>query len=504
MRWLWLLLLGGSVLAQRGPAQTDDPTPADSLQRGLTNLGNSVWLTGQNAAGLPNWQSFGYGITTLGATHNTGDFRRPQAPRQQTAYALSSEGLRSVGRWLVYGEFAYQKTRDQQISFSHGYDPFNGNPYLWADTLAGEPDAARWTRDHIRARVALSSPRLGRWRVGLTVPYHVGQGSRLLDPKPFYRVRELGVLPSVWYQAGPRWGWGVVAGGQSTQEENEVGYFATDYPLLYRLRGYGSFSRSPVVTAERLVSGTVWQGRLQTLHHTNPSAGAQSPSWLGQVGGQFRRETIREGVASPEAGGKFAETTLDGLVAYVRPVAAGGSRVALRTDVRNGIGTDPILRTTGATYLLATAAIDATRWRQTAGVFRRDGVRLLAESLDYQDKITQTNWSAVRLTGHYDVLRRWERSDGGAWQVGATAGVRWIPATQFNALRPTRLTTILTRPDYQIQTTSAALLNGSVGRDFRIKRFGNLLHRVDFQFSGQFTDAGNRLTGSLNYHLLYL
>ncbi len=491
MRFLLVLLLAVSpALAQ--------PTPADSLRLGLAGLGNAVWLTGQNAAGLGQWQGFGYGITRLSVTHHTGDFRRPQEPRQRTAIGLQSEGMRNVAGWRVYGDFDYQKRFDRQIAFSHGYDPLNGNPYVWADTLAGD-----WQRDHIRARVAVAAPRLGRWQLGLSVPYHVGQGSRLLDPKPFYRFRDLALLPSVWRQVSARWGWGAVLGGQFTQEENEVGFFAIDFPLLYRLRGYGSFSQSPIVSAERLVKGTIWQGTLQS--HWQRQTGPRTVSWLGQVGGRLRQETIREGIAAPEAGGIFDETVVDAMLARLQTAGSGGHRLALQTELRQGSGTDPILRTTNPTYTRTTTRLDASRWRQSAGRFGRETAWLVVETLNYRDQITRTDWSALRLSAQIDWLRRWEYTDGQGWFGRLGAGGRYVPNRQFRALRPTRLTTLLTRPDYAVQVADGLLLTGGLGRDFRLNAITKLLHRVEARAEGMLTpNAGQRWLATLSYSILYL
>lgn len=507
--WPLLLLLSA-------PAHSQIPT--DTLRLGLAGLGNAVWLTGQNAAGLGQWQSAdrtrpGYGLTRLTGTYLTGGFRRPQEPRQQTAFGLHSEGLRPVGKWLVYGEFDYQKTADDQIAFSHGYDPLNGNPYIWADTLAGD-----WTRDHIRARIALASPQAGRWRLGLTVPYHIGQGSRLLDPKPLYRFRDVGVLTSVWYRASNRWQVGAVLGGQFTQEENEVGFYAIDYPLLYRLRGYGSFSRSPIVSAERLVTGTAWQGTLQG-HWQRSNSAVQSVSWLGQVGVAFRHETIREGIAAPEAGGVFDETTLHARLSRLQTKAKGGSRVSGQTEVRSGRGTDPTLRTVNPTYLLTTTRLEAMYWQQRSGTFGQEKALLVAETLNYADQITRTDWSTLRLTAHLSLLRRWERAAprqancGQAaaaglatvgWFIRASLGSRYVPSRAFVAAKPTRLTTILIRPDYLIQTTNALLLSGGIGHDFRVANLPKLLHRIELQTDGQLTsDLGQRWLTNFTYSLLY-
>lgn len=496
---LLMLLAITTVFATPTEAQSQ-PAPvgvADTLRLGLAGLGNAAWLTGQNAAALPHWQSRGYGLTRLTGYQTAGPLRRPQEPVRHQSVGLHTEGMRPVGGWWVFGEFDYRKTADTQLAFSHGYDPFNGNPYLWADTLTGD-----WTRDHIRARVALTTPVRGRWRLGLALPYHVGQGSRLLDPKPFYRFRDVGVLPSVWRQVSARWGWGLVLGGQFTQEENEVGFFTvrTDNPLLYRMRGYGSFSQSPIVSAERLVRGTTWLATAQTEWKTGAA------SWGAQVGGRLRHETIREGIAAPQAGGVFREAAAHARLSRVQPRPGGGWRLAAQTDLRQGRGTDPILSSIGPTYLLTTTRLDYDHWRLTNERFRHETTYLMAETMQYSDPIVRTDWSALRLMLGVEVLRRWGTAGNGTGWFGRLGlGVRYVPTRSFVALRPTRLTTLLTRPDYVIQTTSAGLLGGSIGRDFRLNNFPKLLHRLEVRADGQFTaKAGQRSHIYLTYSLLYL
>ncbi len=498
-----LVLLVFLAVAQPIMAQTQ----TDSIRLGLANYGLTGWQTAQNAATLPHWQPFGYGFTQAAATLATGTFRRPQEPAKQIRYGLQSEGLRFGNGWAFYGDFSYQKTNDHRIGFSHGYDSFNGNPYIWADTLSGN-----WLRDHIRARVGLASPLLGgRWRLGLTLPYHVGQGARLLDPKPFYRFRNLGVLPSVWYTASARWGVGLVAGGLFMQEENEVGGFSIDFPLLYSFRGYGSFSRTPVSSAERRISGTTWQADLQTRYQRKPSGA----SWFAQLGGAYRQETIRVGVATPVFGGSFTETRINGLVAYTQSTSTstaqyGGQRASIGGEARFGVGTDPLLRSVGASYQLLTGRAEAGRWQQKNHWFRHNFVHLNLRSFAYNDQLTRTDFSGFGLgTGYNGLWRGAMRSEHQAVIIGARAGVEWFPSAMFRALRPTFLTDALTRPDYLIQTTNYAQLGFTVGYEFTPKNTPNLWHRIELQTNGQFSTGSpdrtqtHRLLAQLNYQLRY-
>lgn len=481
-------------------------TQTDTLRLDLASYGLTGWQTANNAATLIHWRTSGYGITQATATLTDGTFRRPQEPARQMRYGLSSEGLRLVNKWAFYGDFSYQKTVDKGIGFSHGYDPFNGNPYLWADTLAGNPDAGRWLRDHIRATVAVASPLLGgRWRLGLTLPYHVGQGARLLEPKPFYRFREIGALPSVWYTVSARWGLGFVGGGRFVQEENEVGRFSIDFPLLYSFRGYGSFSRTPVSSAERQLNGTTWQGTLQTRFQRNP--GPLGASWFAQAGGARRQETIREGIATPVFGGAFAETQLHGLLAYTHLKTGGGSRVMAEGDYRQGVGTDPILRSVGASYTQLTARIQAGRWKQKADRFSHDFLSLTLHSFANNDQLTRTDFSGLSLTPAYDGLRRWAYSDKRAMWLGLRAGYSWFPSATFQSARPTFLTTSLTRPDFTVQTTSHARVGFTMGYEWAMPRQTTLWHRIELHTDAQFADRTgqpHRLRAELCYQLRYL
>jgi len=454
----------------------------------------SFWLNVQNAAALADWPQPQYGSTQLSVNQTGGALHRPQEPTVRQNAFLNTEGLRKIGKWTYWGQFGYQKTHDRSLAYSHGYDPFDGNPFVWADTLAGD-----WQRDHIQAQIAAGTPiGSGRWKAGLTLNYHVGQGARSRDPKPFYRLRDLELRPSLVWRVSDRASWGMVAYIGLKQEENEVGYYSDVFPLLYRLRGYGTFSRTPTVSAERRIAGKVYRLTVQYQHFTKNNS-----SWLAQIGGGVRQEKIREGVAVPTNGGQFSEHTVEAFLSWTKPNQQRNWLGEFRLLNQNGRGRDPIINANSVNYNWLTANAKYGFWQQEERRFQHIFLRSNFKLINQSDQISRTDLNVNTLLLTADWLERYSVRKTWLW-YGLEAGYRARLSGAFVANRPTPLTATLMRPDFAILSTNALIMNASAGVDWQFERFPNLWHRLGF--SGQFqrnNTLGSRQLAQINYTILY-
>lgn len=466
----------------------------DSLLIQISQYTPSFWQNGQNAAALAWWPQPQYGSTQLTYNQANGAFRRPQEPKMRKDFLLHTEGLRQVGKWTYFGRFDYQKSQDRVLAYSHVNDPFDGNPFIWADTLAGD-----WQRDHIGAQIAVGSPVwAGRWRTGLGINYHVGQGARTRDPKPFYRLRNLELRPALHFQANARTHWGAVAHIGLKQEENEVGYYSDEFPLLYRLRGYGTFSRTPTVTAERRRTGNVYKLLLQYQHFTLNNA-----QWLVQMGGGFRQEKTREGIATPTNGGDFGESIGELFLSWNKPAQQQNWTVELQLLNQNGSGRDPILMANSVSYNWLTASGRYGFWQNKTGLFRHLFLKPKLQVLQQSDQISRTDWNISNLTLTADWHERRPIRKAWLW-YGIETGYRARLARAFAANRPTPLTTALVRPDYEILSANVLIINASTGIDWQFSSFPNLWNRINITAQTQRNSTlGNRQSVQINYAILY-
>lgn len=469
-------------------------THFDSLLIQISQYTPSFWQNGQNAAALSWWPQPQFGSTQLSYSQTGGAFRRPQEPKKKQAVSLHSEGVKQVGKWTYFGRFDYQKSQDLALAYSHVNDPFDGNPFIWADTLSGD-----WQRDHIGAQIAVGSPMwAGHWRTGLGINYHVGQGARTRDPKPFYRLRNLELRPALHFQANSRMHWGLVGHIGLKQEENEVGYYSDEFPLLYRLRGYGTFSRTPTITAERQMTGNVYKLLIQYQHFT-----VNNTRWLVQMGGGFRQEKIREGIATPTNGGDFGESIGELFLSMNKPAERQNWTAVLHLLNQNGSGRDPILTANSVSYNWLTASGKYGFWQNKTGLFRHLFLKPKLQILQQSDQISRTDFNISNLTLTADWHERHFIRKARLW-YGVEVGYRACLARAFAANRPTPLTPVLVRPDYDFLSGNVMIINISSGIDWKFGRFPNLWNRINITAQTQRNSIlGNRQTILINYAILY-
>jgi hypothetical protein len=82
----------------------------------------------------------------------------------------------------------------------------------------------------------------------MQIHYAIGSGARTSDPKPFYRYRNIALMPGITYQLPKNQLIGITATIGFVKEENELGFFSdnNDNVLLYRIRGYGTSVEPPL------------------------------------------------------------------------------------------------------------------------------------------------------------------------------------------------------------------------------------------------------------------
>lgn len=178
-----------------------------------------------------------------------GNFARPQLPASGMAGGFEAKGRKRVNRLVWDGQFTYRYQQDERQDLNNTSLHPDAQPYLWADTATG-----RWDRNYFDARVQLREINQRKIQWGASLFFRGGQGDRFNDPRPLYRFRRMGIAPELYFHlSDTRWV-ALQLSFSSFSEDNEMGFFSVDDPLLYRLRGYGTFSRTAFVSGERQLS----------------------------------------------------------------------------------------------------------------------------------------------------------------------------------------------------------------------------------------------------------
>lgn len=387
-----------------------------------------------------------------------GDWRRPQQPRTTIAGAVQADGWRAIGGWRTQGTVRYARQQDRAVPWVNASDAYLGSPYVWADSIGGD-----WARDLLALRTGVATPETRRWGAGLGIDYAIGQGARRNAARPLFRRRVLDVVPGVHWTIATGQRLGVQARLGWTAEDQEIGGGAgPDDPIVFRLRGLGTFDRTQLISAERAVVGRV-QGA--TVGYSVDGA-----RWQGVVHGGLTqlRDSVRDGIGRPVPGGSSRRLRYDGGARVRRRAAAGGVDLSARYGRETQRGTDPFFGAVNVIDVGDHLSLGATWWRGASPVDARWQLAAVAAGtqLSRRDVVAETEWTArtvpLRVT-----LRRQSGADGAGWLVGGTAGVDVVVDSSWAAARPTRLTPVLVRPDFLAHALGRQWVGAQLGYVWR-------------------------------------
>ncbi len=380
-----------SILFLLIPLTLAAQSKSDSLQAmSDARILNTYSLT-SNAATLWLLPLPDYGKVNIDFSNNSGNFKRPLQPGGITNLKAGAEGWKKQKKLGYRGSFTYEKRYDSDLGWTNEFNPYNGNHFLWADSSNGD-----WIKDHIYAQVDISaSPLKNVLFSGVQMNYHVGTGARTNDPKPFYLYRTISVKPGFLLKLSENSHTGVTIGATSVLENNELGFYnrGTNNVLLYRLRGYGTYSRVPFVSGERTRKGNFWD------------AGAH---WQKKVNGfvlllfgksRFRNETITEGIAKPETIGNFREISWDGGILASSGNETKGTSLLLTFKSDKGTGKDQIFQAENAVYANQTFSGKYQWWKYKRGLMVKGTFEPFFDNYSQSDKAAGSKFSVNTLGG---------------------------------------------------------------------------------------------------------
>lgn len=319
-----------------------------------------------------------YGRVNLNGQVVSGNFKRPMQAEKISQVKATADGWKKINNIGYLGSFEYKKNYEQNIGWSAVYEPYEGNPFIWVDSSTGN-----WDRDHIRANIAVAGQAFkGRIQSGIQLDYQIGSGARTSDPKPFYIYRNILLKPGIVLKLSEKSSLGLVGGASFILENNELGYYnrGTNNVLLYRLRGYGTFSRVPFVSGERKRQGSVWSAGTHFIKQFNTF----TLTLKGNA--DITQERVTEGISIPEPIGKFKELKWEtGISTYFGNVLQGKS-INLGLSSQEGTGRDVIFQADNAIYSHATLTVCADWWKSNKLLKTTNHGSLLLTFSDYSQK----------------------------------------------------------------------------------------------------------------------
>lgn len=395
-----------------------------------------------------------------------GALHRPQSAGAITALAMQLSGERRSVRTLAVGHFAYGRRDESRRRWGNVADPIDAAPYVWADSVGGD-----WQHDEVQLG-ALVGRSHGRLATGLALDYGIGQGARRNDPRPLFRRRVLEIAPGVAWALSARTRIGLSLRRAWTREDDEIGgSVANEYPVVFRLRGIGTFDRTQLISAERATLGGAWGGSVQ-----GERVGDRWRAGAG-VGLRVTADSVRDGVARPVSGGSIRRTRWDARASLRRSDARAGVDLVAETSAETGRGTDPVFAAINTDDQAWRGALQLTGWRGARlQPDRAVGAQLSLARLVRRDIAAETSWEVLAPAVSTRAEGRRAVGAAGTLVLGLMLGGATPLRSSYRADRPTLLTRPLARADFLVHDATVwrggatvALERGSVpGRRTRV------------------------------------
>lgn len=360
-----------------------------------------------------------------------GSFRRAMDATSSYAIGFETEGKTTIKAWELEGRFAYQRQINEDVLFSGVRDPYNGNPFIWGDTISG-----KWQHDAFDAYVDLTFPQIKNHLFSLAIDYISSTGARNNGPKPFYRYRDIKIAPRAKTFLNGQEDHFIVVGlfYASAFEENEIGYFASEDTYLIRGRGYGSALKGPIRSLDRRRKSNRLGIELSWNYST---------IWEIQMRSQYRKDNIKDGLANPNEEGSYQEFHGIGEIKY------NTSRVGYRLAVnyRTGSTDDEVFgfRNSEARQMSAILSADLDQ-KQNRFFLPEFSMGVLYHK--QEDYIVYSDYESLNLVvqlGRNNSIKRVKLD----WNIG----YQYNLDQQSSVLNPDILSTLAYDPDFDYRTT---------------------------------------------------
>ena len=438
------------------------------------------------------------GYASANIFNEFGGFRQPMQASSMSQYKAETGGFKKMNHWGYNGHFAYKKTYENTVKWSGVYDAYDDNPFIWADSSQGN-----WQRDEIKAKIGIIPPKITKnLSMGLQINYFISSGARLSEPKPFYRYRNIALQPALNYQLNQNQSLGIMGTIGFVVEENELGFYGNsgNNVLLYRLRGYGTFSKSPFVSGERK---RIQDDLAVRIHYKKKS---QNTEFLISAHASQRNDDITEGVALPQSIGFFTSIQYGGLVSFYKGNFNHGKSINLKISSKNGYADDVIFRAESASTIYQHLDIQGSKWHfnESKKTLTQFSITANYSSIDNTDQATRTKLLVSKIQFLGGINYRKQLNEKYRFNASVETGYSYVFDNSFVNRNLNTIIRELIIPNYLFHSSHFALFNAKLGMDI-ISKKSNITHSIFASTQNQvFTKFDTQRTNlQLNYSILF-
>ncbi len=160
-----------------------------------------LWHSTQNAAGLAidlHDSLPDRGVAYFNYNHSDGDFHRVQDGKMNNNLGFFTERYMHISRHLYgYGSFKFDMGRTKDRAWSDVIRSHESNPYFSGSSIPGKYD-----NQDFALNASLAYDKISSVILGANLQYHVGDLSRLRDPRSRINLAQYRITPSAIYTTG--------------------------------------------------------------------------------------------------------------------------------------------------------------------------------------------------------------------------------------------------------------------------------------------------------------
>lgn len=254
------MLLFIVLLASACPGFAGDTLHVNTFNSLKLLKSGNVWLETGNIAGMVLNQSEIKASFEAGMDNGNGSFHRIREGNNYNNFSFQTESYQTQKKRLyIYGKFAYHYLDDTGGQWNGTYDPYNGNPYILADSVSG----ITYHKENYNLAGGVGYKLSEKISLGCGVDYYAGIAAKQKDPRPQNLFVRFKVNPAMIFHAeNYRIGLDL---GYSNQKE-EIGYdvFRSNFsPTFFAFKGFGFYSVDIATGYDRFVKSNRFYGGVQ-------------------------------------------------------------------------------------------------------------------------------------------------------------------------------------------------------------------------------------------------
>ncbi|MEK7719178.1 MAG: DUF6850 family outer membrane beta-barrel protein [Bacteroidota bacterium] len=218
------------------------------------------WLETGNIAGLVYNQPTNSVSSEAGFDKRDGDYHRIMEGNEINDYSFSTESFQSQKkRIFLYGKFAFYSVDETGGQWNGTYDPYNGNPYILADSLSG----TTYHKENYNLVGGVGYKLNDRISLGAGVDYYVGVAAKQKDPRPLNTYMRFKFNPSL-ILTTTNYKLGFDIGYKSLKEEIDYTVKRLNFdPTFFAFKGFGFYTRDIGISYYRLLTVNEFFGGVQ-------------------------------------------------------------------------------------------------------------------------------------------------------------------------------------------------------------------------------------------------